>query len=92
MVSWDPRLPHMEAIQQKHWRAMTTLDPYLKEVFPEPPLPVPPGLRGWKEPAARSDRELGRGGPCLPPPGSALDPRPSVAYITASALRMGSVI
>ena len=49
-------------------------------------------LRGWKEPAARSDRELGRGGPCLPPPGSALDPRPSAAYITASALRMGSVI
>ena len=38
VVSWDPRLPLLEPIQQKHWRAMTTLDPYLKEVFPEPPL------------------------------------------------------
>ena len=23
---------------QKHWRSMTYMDPYLKEVFPEPPL------------------------------------------------------
>ena len=38
VVSWDPRLPDLGPIQQKHWRAMTTLDPYLKEVFPEPPL------------------------------------------------------
>ena len=38
VISWDPRLPPLEPIQQKHWRAMTTLDPYLKEVFPEPPL------------------------------------------------------
>ena len=34
----DPRLPPLDAIQQKHYRAMTSLDPYLKEVFPEPPL------------------------------------------------------
>ena len=31
-------IPDLGPIQQKHWRAMTTLDPYLKEVFPEPPL------------------------------------------------------
>ena len=38
VVSWDPRLPSVDAIQKKHWRAMTTLDPYLSEVFPKPPL------------------------------------------------------
>ena len=38
VVPWDPRLPSIDAIQQKHWRAMITLDPYLKEVFPEPPI------------------------------------------------------
>ena len=38
MVSWDPWVPPMEKIQQKHWRAMSSLDPYLKEVFPEAPL------------------------------------------------------
>ena len=38
VVSWDPRLPSINAIQQKHWRAMITLDPYLKEVFPYPPM------------------------------------------------------
>ena len=37
VVSWDPRLPPLDKIQQKHWRSMT-LDPYLKEVYPEPPL------------------------------------------------------
>ena len=38
VVSWDPRLPPLDVIQQKHYRAMTSLDPYLKEVFLEPPL------------------------------------------------------
>ena len=38
VVSWDPRLPPMDKIQQKHWRAMTALDPYLNEVYPEAPL------------------------------------------------------
>ena len=38
MVSWDPRLPSFSAINSKHWRTMTASDPYLKEVFPEPPL------------------------------------------------------
>jgi hypothetical protein len=35
---WDPRLPSLQAINQKHWRTMTTTDPYLNEVFPQPPL------------------------------------------------------
>ena len=35
---YDPRLPNLQQIQTKHWRAMTNFNPYLKEVFPEPPL------------------------------------------------------
>ena len=38
VVTFDPRLPSIPAIQQKHWRAMITMDPYMREVFPEPPL------------------------------------------------------
>ena len=38
VVSWDPRLPSIDAIQQKHYRSMTSLDPYLKEVYPEAPI------------------------------------------------------
>ena len=38
VVSWDPRLPSISAIQNKHWRSMSLVDPYLKEVFPDPPL------------------------------------------------------
>ena len=37
VVSWDPRLPPNDTIEQKHWRVMA-LDPYLKQVFPEAPL------------------------------------------------------
>ena len=37
-VSWDPRLPHLQSVQGKHWRTMTLTSPYMKEVFPEPPL------------------------------------------------------
>ena len=37
-VSWDPRLPSINALTKKHWRVMIALDPYLKEVFPEPPF------------------------------------------------------
>ena len=37
VVSWDPRLSNLDKIQQKLWRSMT-LDPYLKEVYPQPPL------------------------------------------------------
>lgn len=38
VVTWDPRLPSLLAINQKHWRTMTEMDPYLSEVFPQPPL------------------------------------------------------
>ena len=37
VIPYDPRLPAIPAIVRKHWRTMT-LDPYLKEVFPLPPL------------------------------------------------------
>ena len=36
VVSWDPRLPSIDKIQQKHWRSMT-LDPYLKDLIAQPP-------------------------------------------------------
>ena len=37
VVSWDPWLPSVSAITNKHWRTMTQ-DPLMKEIFPEPPL------------------------------------------------------
>jgi hypothetical protein len=37
-VSWDPRLPNIAKIQGKHWRSMTLISPYLREVYPQPPL------------------------------------------------------
>ena len=38
VVSYDPRLPDIPDIMNKHWRAMVTMDSYLKDVFPKPPL------------------------------------------------------
>ena len=38
VVSFDPRLPNISAIQNKHWRTMVSMDAYMAEVFPEPPL------------------------------------------------------
>ena len=38
VATWDPRLPSLSPILNKHWRTMVMMDPYLKEVFPEPPL------------------------------------------------------
>ena len=37
-LTYDPRLPPIQSIQAKHWRAMVNLDPYLAEVFSQPPL------------------------------------------------------
>ena len=36
-ITYDPRLPSISKIVQKHWRSMKQ-DPYLAEVFPLPPL------------------------------------------------------
>ena len=38
VISWDPRLPSLSTMTQKHWRSMTNQDQLMKEVFPEPPL------------------------------------------------------
>ena len=38
VVSYDPRLPSISSITQRHWRSMVSQDPYLKSVFPSPPL------------------------------------------------------
>ena len=37
-VKYDPRLPSLQSIQAKHWRAMVNTDQYLATVFPAPPL------------------------------------------------------
>ena len=37
VVRHDPRLPSVAKIVNKHWRTMTQ-DPYMAEVYPEPPL------------------------------------------------------
>ena len=38
MVTFDPRLPNIQGIHQKYWKGMTSKNPYLLEVFPEPPM------------------------------------------------------
>ena len=38
VITFNPTLPSVSQILQKHWRVMTT-DPYLKKVFPQPPRP-----------------------------------------------------
>ena len=38
VISWDPRLPSLSTMTMKHWRSMTSQDPTMQEVFPEPPL------------------------------------------------------
>ena len=37
-LTYDPRLPNIQNIQAKHWRSMVGQDPYLSEVFIQPPL------------------------------------------------------
>ena len=37
-LTFDPRLPNIQNIQAKHWRSMVGQDPYLSEVFTQPPL------------------------------------------------------
>ena len=38
VATFDPRLPAIQNITLKHWRAMKRIDPHMAEVFPEPPL------------------------------------------------------
>ena len=37
-VQYDPRLPSIQNIKGRHYRSMVSQDPYLREVFPHPPL------------------------------------------------------
>ena len=37
-INYDPKLPPVRDIQLRHWRSMVSQDPYLREVFPQPPL------------------------------------------------------
>jgi hypothetical protein len=36
--TFDPRLPSIPSILNKHWRAMVAQDQYMSEVFPKPPI------------------------------------------------------
>ena len=38
VASYDPCLPNIQTITMRHWRSMNRIDPYLAEVFSEPPL------------------------------------------------------
>ena len=38
VVTYDPRLPNIPRVVNKHYRAMVAQDEYLKDVFPEPPM------------------------------------------------------
>ena len=37
-LTYDPRMPAIQTIQAKHWRSLVNQDPYLDEVFTQPPL------------------------------------------------------
>ena len=37
-LTYDPRMPPIQTIQAKHWRSMVSQDPYLAEVYQQPPL------------------------------------------------------
>ena len=37
-ITFDTRLPNMQSIINKHWRAMVSMDSYLSDVFPDPPM------------------------------------------------------
>lgn len=37
-IMYDPRLPSISHILNKHYRTMVTTDPKLKEIFPKPPM------------------------------------------------------
>ena len=38
VVLFDPRLPNITNITQKHWWALIIMDSYLVDVFPESPM------------------------------------------------------
>ena len=37
-VTLDPRVPNLSKVSTKHWISIVFEDPYLREVFPQPPL------------------------------------------------------
>ena len=54
VITYDPRLPNIQSIVNKHWRSMKTVDPYLAIVFPEPPLTAIKRKRNSKDFIIRS--------------------------------------
>ena len=54
VIHYDPRLPSIPTIVQKHWRTMIQ-DPRLKEVFPAPPLVAYKSSKNIREILIRSN-------------------------------------
>ena len=54
MVTFDPRLPKIQGINQKYWKGMTSKNPYLLEVFSEPPVVAFRGQTNIKDYLIRS--------------------------------------
>ena len=61
VIAFDPRLPSISQIVSRHWRTMRQ-DPYLAQVFPQPPLVA------YKRPANLRDKLIRAKVPELPPP------------------------
>ena len=50
VITYDPRLPSISAIQAKNWRTMASKDSYMAEVFKKTSLTAyrrQPNLRNW---------------------------------------------
>ena len=60
VIAFDPRLPSISQIVSRHWRTMRQ-DPYLAQVFPQPPLIA------YKRPENLRDKLLRAKVPELPP-------------------------
>ena len=54
VVSFDSRLPSIPNITRKHWRSMFGQEPYLKSVFPEPPMVAYKRQRNIREAIVRA--------------------------------------
>ena len=81
-VKFDPRLPSIQPIVSRHWRAMKSQDKYLGECFAEPPLiafrrqsnirdfliksKIPPPQRPYPDRTKKGMTNCGKGCPTCP--------------------------
>ena len=53
IITYNPALPSVAKIVNKHWKVMTA-DPYLKELFPDPPMVAYGRAKNLKEKLVRA--------------------------------------